>query len=379
MAPLLQTLLRPGACVLAGVFAAASLTLESAHAQAPVRIHIIGDSITESYAGRPSLRYHLDQHLTNANYAFDFVGHNSGVFGGAPLYPNFDQDHECYSGWQINHMLLDIDVWAQESQPDIAIIHLGTNDVIRNQPAAANIAEMELLIDILRGANPNVTVLVAQIIPIVGRAVEPFNALLPGMCAAKDTPTSRVVAVDHYTPFDPALHMLGDGLHPNNLGEQVMAQVWFDALRDFMTPTPQSFAVIGNGCSGTLAVAPDVEAIRGQAASLNNPFTVRFEGAPVGATAFGILGFDPNAYYGVPLPIDLSILGAPGCMMRVGPDLTMPIPIVGNEAMWTLVIPDNPLLVGGSFYQQAAFIAPGENALGLLFSAASHVTVVQGS
>ena len=87
-------------------------------------------------------------------------------------------------------------------------------------------------IDSLRAVNPNVTVLVAQIIPSTGyiTATETFNALLPAMVSAKTTAPSRVVLVDQYTGFSDTTDTDG-GIHPNNTGDVKMATQWYSALQ----------------------------------------------------------------------------------------------------------------------------------------------------
>ncbi len=349
-----------------------------------VRICPLGDSITESSAGRHSYRYYLDQLLTSNGYSFDFVGHNFGVWGGAPANPNFDQDHESYSGWQVNHILMDLQWWTWENLPDIVLIHLGTNDEIAGQSRTGTINELKQCIDILRGVNPNVTVLLAQILPRNFGNHHLLNAMMPPIVTEKDTPESRVVLVDHYSAFGPPPAnpndphpFLYDGLHPNDAGEQLMAQVWYDAIKKFMTPTANEWTAFGSGCAGSAPATPAMSPIAGQAASLAYPFTTKISDAPFGAAAFGIMGFDPVSFFGTPLPIDITILGAPGCAMYVGPDITFPLANIAGQVTWTIEIPNNPALVGGIFLQQGAFLHPSLNALGLTFSDAAQITVVE--
>src|SRR3954468_24495806 len=65
---------------------------------AAVKIMPLGDSITESFPGHASYRFFLYNQLVQAGYDVDFVGSLTGVNGGAPLYSNFDQNHEGHSG-----------------------------------------------------------------------------------------------------------------------------------------------------------------------------------------------------------------------------------------------------------------------------------------
>jgi len=341
-------------------------------AQAPVKICPIGDSIVESFWGMASSRYYLDHMLRAGGYAFDFVGHNHGVAYGPPQYQDFDQDHEAWSGFRVEHMLAQLAPWVADTRPDIAMIHLGTNDTRGGQSPASTIAELEQCIDVIRGANPYATILVSQITPMGSVDVTGLNSLMPSMAARKDSARSRVVIVDHYSRFDLAVHMFPDELHPNVAGEQLFAEIWYDALQDCLTPTSQAATSFGGG--GT-APPSRLVPIAGQAASLGSPFSVRVEDVPTGAISFGMLGFIRD----VPLPIDLGILGAPGCSLWVKPELSYPLPAGGSTVLWTLDVPDLPILVGNWWEKQAAFLDPSLNALGLGFSDAVRITVVAGS
>ena len=338
--------------------------LAPAHAQT-VKICPLGDSITESDNGRASYRYYLDQLLTGGGYSFDFVGHNYGVFSGTPLYANFDQNHESYSGWQVNHILLDLQWWTQETVPDVFIIHLGTNDLLAFQSDASTIAELTTCIDVIRGVNPYATVLVSQIIPMVFRNVTGLNGLMPAMVSSLDTPHSRVVLVDQYTGFDLGLHLLPDGLHPNDAGEQRMASIYYTALQSLLAPPPSAPSFPSTGCAGSANIPGSLSPVVGQAPVIGQTYTLRVDNAPPSALAFGFLDVDATQFQGVPLPIDLTPLGAPGCNLYVGPTLTQPLVPGAGFLAWSVPVPNDPLISGTLVYQQVAFVDPSLNALGL--------------
>ncbi len=117
--------------------------------------------------------------------------------------------------------------------PDVVLLHLGTNDIFQGQSNSSTVAEIGEVIDELRVANPDVTVLLAQIIPVswVGgdRMVAGLNRRLELFAAGASTASSPVVLVDQYTGFN-AWWMTIDGVHPNEIGEQLMADRWYDAM-----------------------------------------------------------------------------------------------------------------------------------------------------
>ena len=83
----------------------------------------------------------------------------------------------------------------------------------------------------MRARNPNVTILVAQILPmaISGVDVKPLNDAIPGWAAANSTANSRIIVVDQNTAFNSA--WTTDGVHPYTAqGTQFLVDRWFAAL-----------------------------------------------------------------------------------------------------------------------------------------------------
>jgi len=84
----------------------------------------------------------------------------------------------------------------------------------------------------LRGSNPNVGILLAQVIPNLPAneaAVVALNDEIASLAAQKDLPASPVILVDHYSGYS-SFDDNYDQIHPNDAGEAIMAQRWFDAL-----------------------------------------------------------------------------------------------------------------------------------------------------
>ena len=132
---------------------------------AQTRIMPLGDSITSSEAGHASYRYWLWHQLMKSGYSVDFVGTESGVYAGSPLYPDFDQDHEGHWGWRADEVAARVFEWVSETRPEIVLMHLGHNDLFWNQGIRETREELRTIIEELRRTNPAVLVLLAQIIP----------------------------------------------------------------------------------------------------------------------------------------------------------------------------------------------------------------------
>src|SRR4051812_39308740 len=176
--------------------------LEARTLFAATKIMPLGDSITNAETGHASYRYWLWNDLVDNGYTnVDFVGSQTGVLNGPPLFPDFDQNHEGHWGFRADEILAQIGGWASTAHPDIVLMHLGTNDMFQGQSVSSTITELGSIIDTVRQSNPNVTFLMAQVISSVNSPsqLQALNAAIPGLAAQKNTAQSRVITVDQWT------------------------------------------------------------------------------------------------------------------------------------------------------------------------------------
>ncbi|HKS99730.1 MAG TPA: cellulose binding domain-containing protein [Rugosimonospora sp.] len=219
-------------------------------ATAPVRIMPLGDSIT---AGPGCWRAMLWHQLQTAGYTnIDFVGSQSDGGGCNPGY-TYDWDHEGHGGFAATGIADNnqLPPWLSAAKPDIVLMHLGTNDMwghfISTQ---AKLDAFTKLVGQMRDSNPNMKILVAQIIPMSAAAcstcpadIIEFNNALPAWAAGLTTAQSPIVLVDQWTGFDAVADTV-DGVHPNNGGFQKMANRWYPPLAQVLNgvipppPTP---------------------------------------------------------------------------------------------------------------------------------------------
>lgn len=226
-------------------------------AQQPLRILPLGDSITQSDAQHLGYRYVLWKMLIDAGKQFDFVGSMNPAQGERPPgwsdYQGqaFDADHEGHSGWTAGDLLDGcswepekgkLSDWLKSYTPDIVLLHIGTNDAFHMVPTDLTVEKIGAIIDLLRPANPNVTVFLAKIIPLAGEWARDYNAnivtlngRMDGIAAAKTTATSKVVVIDQYSGFD-GENDTYDSIHPSDSGAVKMAQRWADAILFDGTP-----------------------------------------------------------------------------------------------------------------------------------------------
>lgn len=195
-----------------------------------LRILPLGDSITEGGAGTATYRYWLQKDLERKGVEFDFVGSQRGVHGGQPRFEDFDLDHEGHWGWTSGEVLDRIAGWAASANPDVVLIHLGTNDLAaRAREIPGNLAA---IIALLRERNPSVAIFLARLIPPAGfptAHLKLVNTAIEALAGELSTAESPVILVAQDAGFRPGTDTL-DGVHPNESGEKKMAAKWLEAL-----------------------------------------------------------------------------------------------------------------------------------------------------
>ena len=204
-----------------------------------IRIMPLGDSITQADTERSSYRRPLWQKLQSADFnTVDFVGSQTENEGGANPNPDFDLDHEGHSGFRTDQILLELDDWIDAAQPDVALIHLGTNDILQGQSAESTIDELGEVIDVFRADNPNITLFLAQIIPtrLNDDERELLNQQIPLLAAEKDQEDSPIIVVDQASGFDLDDDTY-DSIHPNSSGENKIADQWLASFSELFSPS----------------------------------------------------------------------------------------------------------------------------------------------
>lgn len=343
-------------------------------AAAQTRIMPLGDSITNGGNGFVSYRYDLWFDLQIAGYAVDFVGARDFLFGGGPdlaSYPDyfttFDRDHEGYWGWRTDEIAAIVTGATTTAQPDVVLIHLGTNDI--GQMGAAGVANadtnLRLIIDRIRSVRPNVTILLAQVIPIGPGSgyfpnadqVAPLNTVVATIATEMNTLESPVILVDQNAGFDLATMVQPDGLHPNLAGEAQVADVWFATLEMLLIPgNPPPDVSIASPSDGVAFTAPTGIAISATASDINGFVTqVDFY------SGSNLLGTDTSAPYSFDW-LDVSVgsytltavatdndgstrTSDPVWVRVLPPGNAVAIPI-GNPSFENPVIPDGSTMPG---------------------------------
>ena len=153
----------------------------------------------------------------------------------------FVSPHEGYNGHRADHFLTGLNNFAGNNEgasvavnrfnPDLVLLHLGTNDMLQNQNIADTVAEIDQIISIILDAGADV--LVANVIPVFRFGTEVSAQQLGDQLQryVAQLGNSRVRIVDVRSGYTNAM-MLSDNLHPNREGEAHIARAFFNAVQN---------------------------------------------------------------------------------------------------------------------------------------------------
>ncbi len=193
------------------------------------KIMPVGDSITDG-ADSGGYRTFLWQLYADAGKNVNYVG---SLRGGSSALP--DKDHEGHSGWKIAKIDASIVKYVQDSQPDIVLLMLGTNDMLQNDQIDTAPDRLSALIDKIADTKKDVKIFVSSL-PLLtgvhGERVIAYNAKLPPMVAEKVSQGKSVYFVDMHPLL--TAEDIKDNIHPNAAGYEKLAKAWFAATTSFV-------------------------------------------------------------------------------------------------------------------------------------------------
>lgn len=209
-----------------------------------LRVLPLGDSITEGYQSSETAGYRgpLWTLLTDAGYAVEYVGSQGGSL---PTHPGVDLRHEGHGGWYImgeRGVYERLNDWfSRYDTPDVILLHIGTN----SSADLTDPSRMTSLLDRLYAEQPGANVIATTVLwrgdgPSNYPRIEKFNAALPNVVAAQRAKGQDICLLDMESKLgDDHANFHADLLHPNATGYGLMAQAWFEQIRE-LYPTPES-------------------------------------------------------------------------------------------------------------------------------------------
>jgi len=198
-----RRLFNAGAAALLGV-AVMALSATASAANGPVRLLALGDSLTAGYGLGDGQGFvpQLERALRAKGYDVTVI--NAGVSG------------DTTAGG-----LSRLD-WALGDKPDVALVELGANDMLRGLDPAAARANLDAILGRLKERNIPTLLAGMYASASYGRAyTERFNAIYPELAAKHGVPLYPFFLDGVAT--DAAMNQ-GDGIHPNAAGVKVIVE-----------------------------------------------------------------------------------------------------------------------------------------------------------
>lgn len=252
----------------AGLLLIAALLTACGSDDEPVRILLVGDSVTQGSAGDWTWRYRLWQHLTDDgdDMAVDFVGPTDALAGPPRAATNedyadpaFDRDHAARWGERFSDMDRPIGDLVEDYHPDVVVELLGVNDLIVGVAPDDVLDEADAFVVDAQQADPDVDIVLGQLPQSWIAGAPAYDDGLAELAERSTTDDSRVVVaqspeeyVQDVDTWDPA--------HPSASGEVKIAASVADALaelgigEDYPRPLPDVEPI--PLLSGDLSVAP---------------------------------------------------------------------------------------------------------------------------
>ncbi len=253
--------IRNGALACALIFGSAGPASAALVTGTPYELLPLGDSNTRGTPA-PGYRYPLQNLLTGGGYQMDFVGPiNDGVL--------LDGEHAGYGGYLIDEIDAGLDGimgTTPNSDPDVILLMIGTNDVDQNVDLANAPNRLSTLIGHIFDREPDAYLLLSTIIRIdAGEAggsqavldarVDAFNGSMPGIVSSFAATGRNISLVDNHAVV--GLDEIYDGYHATAQGYADMAGVWYAGIQaqTLSTPLPPTIFLFGGGISFLAGVA----------------------------------------------------------------------------------------------------------------------------
>ena len=223
--------------------AVAAFALGCSAVAADTRILAVGDSITEGHAGgQCGYRRALGELLAAPGCEATFVGSRFGDASRDPRCAATSAPHFGLSGLRADFFVAGdpspLEREVAERAPDRVLLTLGTNDVFGGQTIESTAAEIDLAVGQVLGRAPGASVYVANAVPVddaragtsgVASRMRRLGEAVGELVERRRAGGERVRLVDLSTGFDAAT-MTTDGVHPNDVGERLIAERFSRAL-----------------------------------------------------------------------------------------------------------------------------------------------------
>jgi len=216
------------------------ILLETGTALAQQKVMFLGDSITRGVSGATDssgYRNDFSDLVNNEGVVVDFVGSLADGTG-------FDNQHEGHDGFRADQILANLNTYLG-ANPDIIILHIGTNDISNDQTPESTRDEIDSILNTINTFNPAIKVILTSLVPRTD-AKDPqtstLNALIQDLFFNKRDNQGHnlfYAGVNEIFKINPnwAVDYMDNSVHPNDTGYNIMAQALFDAFMVAFTQT----------------------------------------------------------------------------------------------------------------------------------------------
>jgi lysophospholipase L1-like esterase len=229
----------------------------TAVADGPVKVLIVGDSITSGVNGDYTWRYRLAREFGRQHVPVDFVGSHTwpyvavGFSSATYADPNFDHDHFATGGALLRSQATQIRHEVTTQQADVVVLATGLNDLIHGATVAQTLGYLSSFIDNVRAANPDAKIIVSPVLTInrdnpgINPKIIDYDNHAATLVRGKNTTVSPVTVAptrDGWTA-NPKTGYVQDGIHLTPRGDFFVAYRIAEAFKALGVLTQDAPAV----------------------------------------------------------------------------------------------------------------------------------------
>ncbi|KAF7562210.1 hypothetical protein G7046_g1920 [Stylonectria norvegica] len=197
----------------------------------PLRLMPLGDSITSGWKSSDGNGYRKDLRdlLKWDGNAVTMVGsHDDGTM--------VDDVNSGWPGLRISQVQDRSEAAIKKWLPNVVTLHVGTNDCVQNWDIAHAGGRIEVLMEYIWETSPGVTIILATLIKNgdvhKDERIWKVNKQIVALAKKKRALGKRVILVDMQSAGGPLKSDLVDQTHPDDIGYEKMAKLWFKGIQD---------------------------------------------------------------------------------------------------------------------------------------------------
>jgi acyl-CoA thioesterase-1 len=137
-----------------------------------------------------------------------------------------DLDYEGYSGMTLEDLLPRVAEWVRRADPDVVLLHTGTNDLLKGASAAESARRLQAVLGEIVAVTDAHVIVAGVWAPLSGDVWDraEFDRLGAAVVAGFRERGHPVRYADTSELLEP--DELADGLHPNSAGYRMIAAMW---------------------------------------------------------------------------------------------------------------------------------------------------------